>query len=160
MHEVAHQLSFNSGMLTREGDVPLWLGEGLACYCESTDNGSWLGIGEPNQERILRLINGTKTKNGLMPLEALIESDDWLRSQSTTQGVLLGYAQSWALFRMLMEQRPKAMQNYLELIKKRKTSDYRVDDFRQAFGKDLEKLQNQYLEYVKQVVQQSYRPRK
>jgi hypothetical protein len=160
MHEVAHQLSFNSGMLNREGDVPLWLGEGLACYCEATDSGSWLGIGEPNQERILGLIMGSKSNNGLMPLETLIESDDWLRGQSNTQTVLLGYAQSWALFRMLMEQRPKAMQSYLELIKKRKTPDYRVDDFRQAFGKDLEKLQNQHLEYVKQVVQQSYKLRK
>src|SRR5262249_44019053 len=32
MHEVAHQLSFNCGMLNREGDVPFWLAEGLACY--------------------------------------------------------------------------------------------------------------------------------
>jgi hypothetical protein len=160
MHEVAHQLSFNSGMLNREGDVPLWLGEGLACYCESTDGGSWLGIGEPNQERILGLINGSKAAGGLMPLDALIESDDWLHGQFNTQTVLLGYGQSWALFRMLMEQRPKAMRTYLELIQKRKTPDYRLDDFRQAFGKDLDKLRAQHLEYVKQVVEQNYHPRR
>jgi hypothetical protein len=29
MHEVGHQLTFNSGMLNRTGDVPFWLAEGL-----------------------------------------------------------------------------------------------------------------------------------
>src|SRR5205807_4624560 len=38
MHEVAHQLSFNTGMLNRHADVPLWLAEGLACYCESSQD--------------------------------------------------------------------------------------------------------------------------
>src|SRR5206468_2589596 len=33
MHEVAHQLSFNCGLLNRQGDTPLWLAEGLATYC-------------------------------------------------------------------------------------------------------------------------------
>jgi hypothetical protein len=160
MHEVAHQLSFNSGMLNREGDVPLWLGEGLACYCEATDGGSWLGIGEPNRERILGLVSGSKSTGGLLPLDLLVDSDDWLHGQSDTQAVLVGYGQSWALFRMLMEQRPKAMRTYFELIKKRKTPDYRLDDFRQAFGNDLDKLQKQHHEYVKQIVQQNYRPRR
>src|SRR5262249_45777967 len=45
MHEVAHQLSFNTGMLNRDGDVPVWLAEGLACYCEPTVNGAWQGLG-------------------------------------------------------------------------------------------------------------------
>ena len=48
MHEVAHQLSYNGGLLNREGDAGLWLVEGMACYCEATRNGEWLGIGEPN----------------------------------------------------------------------------------------------------------------
>src|SRR5262249_30700544 len=34
MHEVAHQLSFNAGLLSRTGDTPAWLVEGLAVYCE------------------------------------------------------------------------------------------------------------------------------
>ena len=36
MHEVAHQLSFNCGLLNREGDVSFWLAEGLATYCEAS----------------------------------------------------------------------------------------------------------------------------
>src|SRR5205085_2520136 len=37
MHEVAHQLSFNCGLLNRQGDVAFWVAEGLATYCEATD---------------------------------------------------------------------------------------------------------------------------
>src|SRR5262249_51444936 len=44
MHEVAHQLSFNCGLLNRKGDVSCWLAEGLACYCEPAINGAWQGI--------------------------------------------------------------------------------------------------------------------
>ena len=42
---------------------------------------------------------------------------------------LLGYAQSWALFRMLMEERPKQMRAYLTLIWDRRTSEHRLTDF-------------------------------
>jgi len=160
MHEVAHQLSFNSSMLNRDRDVPYWLAEGLACYCEATVDGVWQGIGEANQERILNLFNGTKAAPGLMPLHELVNSDKWIRGQANPQVVLLGYGQSWALFRMLMEERPNDVRAYLELIKNRRTPDYRLDDFRQAFGNDLHKLQQHHLEYVKQLIQQEYRPRR
>jgi hypothetical protein len=160
MHEVAHQLSFNSGMLNRDNDVPFWLAEGLACYCEATVDGVWQGVGETNQERILNLINGSEATGGLMPFSVLVDSDQWVRGQANPLVVRLGYGQSWALFRMLMEERPKAMRTYLELIKDRRTPEYRVDDFRQAFGSDLDKLQRHYLEYVKQLIQQEYRPRR
>ena len=51
MHEVAHQLSFNCGLLNRTSDVPVWLAEGLAVYCESTIGGAWQGVGEVNPQR-------------------------------------------------------------------------------------------------------------
>jgi hypothetical protein len=140
--------------------VPYWLAEGLACYCEATVDGVWQGIGEANQERILNLFNGSKAGPGLTPLRELIDSDRWIRGQANPQVVLLGYGQSWALFRMLMEERPNDVRAYLELIKNRRTSDYRLDDFRQAFGNDLDKLQQHHLEYVKQLIQQEYRPRR
>src|SRR5437868_13748088 len=106
MHEVAHQLSFNSGMLNRDRDVPLWFGEGLACYCEPTDDGAWRGIGELNPERLINLRIAMNGHGGFIRLRALIESDEWVRGQTDTGVILLGYAQSWALFRMLMEERP------------------------------------------------------
>jgi hypothetical protein len=151
MHEVAHQLSFNCGLLNRAGDVPVWLAEGLACYCESTENGAWQGVGEPNSSRAATLARAGKS---LMPLRGLIENDDWIRRATTVDQVVLGYAQSWALFAMLMEQRPKALRKYLALIESRRTMDHRLADFAEVFGADLDKFEAGYQAYVRQVVQQ------
>jgi hypothetical protein len=158
MHEVAHQLSFNGGLLSRDGDVPLWLAEGLACYCEATDNGTWQGIGEPNPQRAQPLGGPVRGRGEFIPLPNLISSDDWLRKATRTEQALLGYAQSWALFRMLMEERPQALRKYLALIADRRTAEHRLADFAEAFGADLAKLEARYRAYLKEVVQQQVRP--
>lgn len=161
MHEVAHQLSFNSGLLNREGDMPVWVAEGLACYCEATDNTSWQGIGEPNPERLAVLHAVVKANAKFIPLRDLVSSDAWLRSKNTNEAtILLGYAQSWALFRMLMEERTAQMRTFLKLIYSRRTPDHRLADFGQAFGSDLARLELRYGEYMKQIAEREYRPRK
>jgi hypothetical protein len=154
MHEVAHQLSFNGGLLNRRGDVAVWLAEGLACYCEPTANGAWQGIGEPNPRRAAVL---ARTKGGFIPLRALVGSDDWLRKARRVDQVVLGYAQSWALFRLLMEERPKALRRYLALVYPRRTPDHRLADFAEAFG-DLTALERRYQEYLREVVRQQVKP--
>jgi hypothetical protein len=157
MHEVAHQLSFSSGMLNREGDVPVWLAEGLACYCESTDGGAWEGIGEPNPQRLIVLARHFKGKGDrsglgdLVPLRALVSSDRWRMGTGGT--IALGYAQSWALFRMFMEERPRAMQNYLAMIYSRRAPDHRLTDFRQAFGADLSRIERQHAAYLMRIAE-------
>jgi hypothetical protein len=153
MHEVAHQLSFNTGLLNRDADLPLWLAEGLACYCEATDNQSWQGIGEPNPERIGPLVPFARGQGRLIPLRDLITSDAWLRGNPPLDRILLGYAQSWALFRMLMEERPEQLRKFLRLIYSRQTPDHRLDDFGDAFGSDLARLELRYGEYIKEVVE-------
>jgi hypothetical protein len=153
VHEVAHQLSFNGGLLNREGDVALWLAEGLACYCEATDNGAWQGIGEANPHRASILAGPARGQGSFIPLKELIGSDDWLRKAGRVDQILLGYAQSWALFQMLIEERPKALRRYLELIGDRQTPDYRLTDFVQAFG-DLTELEKSYQAYLREVVRQ------
>jgi hypothetical protein len=154
MHEVAHQLSFNCGMLNREGDVPFWLAEGLACYCEATDNGSWQGIGEPNSQRLRTFVTVLANKGQLIGLTDLITRDDWMPGARDTQTTLLAYAQSWALFRMLIEERPNNMKTYLTLIYPRQIRDRRLADFQQAFGADLPSLQRGYAEYIRSMILQ------
>jgi hypothetical protein len=158
MHEVAHQLSFNCGLLNRAGDVPVWLAEGLACYCESTENGAWEGIGEPNFSRAAALGRALRGPPGLLPLRGLIDNDDWIRKAPSVDQVVLGYAQSWALFSMLMEQRPTALRKYLALIESRRTPDHRLADFGEIFGTDFDKLEASYQAYVREVVKQQVRP--
>jgi hypothetical protein len=160
MHEVAHQLSFNTGMLNREGDVPIWLAEGLATYCESTDNEVWQGIGEPNPERLAPLAGPSQGHGRYIPLRDLISSDAWLREAPNAGVILLGYAQSWALFRMLMEERLDGMRRFLPLIYPRRGPEHRIADFGQAFGADLERIELRYHEYMKDAVERTFRPRR
>jgi len=160
MHEVAHQLSFNTGMLNREGDVPIWVAEGLACYCEATDNMAWKGIGEPNPERLIPLAAVVNAHGKFFPLRDMLSGDGWLREQKEVGGVLLAYAQSWALFRMLMEERPEQMRRYLAMMYPRRNGEHRLADFGQAFGSDLDRLELRFNEYMKEVVERYYKPRK
>lgn len=150
MHEAAHQVSFNCGLLNRRGDMPIWLAEGLACYCEATDKGSWQGIGQPNPERLRVLAQVVSGKGKLIPLADLVGPADWRKDGRTLP---VGYAQSWALFHLLMHERPKALREYLKLVHERQTPDHRLTDFRQAFGADLARLDRELADYVHGLVQ-------
>jgi Protein of unknown function (DUF1570) len=145
MHEAAHQLSFNCGLLNRNNDMAIWLAEGLACYCEATESGEWQAIGAPNSGRIREL---ARAKGKFIPLQILVK-EDWRNGQP----ILLGYAQSWALFHMLMQQRPQAMKAYLTQIYSRRTPDYRLADFRQAFGNDLNAFEQRYFAYLRELTE-------
>src|SRR5262249_46894253 len=137
MHEVAHQLSYNCGMCNRKGDVPVWLAEGLAVYCEPTVNASWPGIGGGDPMRAHRLVSAIRGRVEFIPLRELVSGDGWIRGPTTVGRVVLGYSQCWALFRLLLEERPKQLKAYLKLIYPRKTPDHRLADFGAAFGSDL-----------------------
>jgi hypothetical protein len=152
MHEVAHQLSFNSGMLDRDADIPLWLAEGLATYCEATDNRAWQGMGEPNPERLAAL---AATQGHRIPLRDLLSTDEWLHQDFGT--ALLGYAQSWALFKMLMEERPHALRAYCDLASTRRVGQPRFQDFCQIF-EDYPRLEVRYEQYLNDLVEHYHRP--
>jgi hypothetical protein len=160
MHEVAHQLSFNCGMLNRDGDVPFWLAEGLACYCEATNNGSWQGIGEPSPLRCTALRTVLSSNGPLIELTQLITRDDWMLSTRDKQTTLLAYAQSWALFRMLMEEQPDNVRAYLQRIYPRRIRDRRLADFEQSFGHDLIQLKRRYEQYLRAIIYQQAQPRR
>jgi hypothetical protein len=149
MHEVAHQLSFNGGLLNRTGDAPAWLVEGLAVYCESTVKGAWQGIGEPNPQRAAVLEGPAGGRGSFLPLRALVQSDDWLRKARSTQQVVLGYSQSWGLFHWLIRERPAELRKYMALIHDRRAPDHRLADFASVFGGDLGKLEKRYFAYLR-----------
>ncbi|HEX5269159.1 MAG TPA: DUF1570 domain-containing protein [Gemmataceae bacterium] len=157
MHEVAHQLAFNCGLHNRDGDTPFWLAEGLATYCEATENGAWQGIGETNPERITPLIGPTHGQGGFIRLRDLMERDDWMKD---TRTALMAYAQSWALFKMLMEERPAQLRKFIELNNVRRTGDHRPADFAAAFGVEVERMELRYLEFMKEQVERYHPTRK
>ncbi len=152
MHEAAHQMSFNTGLLNQSGDVPVWVAEGIATYCEATKQGVWLGIGEPNPERLTALQKVLEGKKPFIPLVTIVSNDNWHSLKASDATVLQGYGQSWALFRWLMEEKPARMAEYLKVLTTRGTSEHRLADFQQAFGRDLKVLQTQYEDYMKRQV--------
>lgn len=149
MHEAAHQVSFNCGLLNRDGDVPLWLAEGLACYCEPSEKGAWQGIGAPNPERLAALAAQVSGRVRYVPLATLVGSEDWRKDGSA---LMPGYAQSWALFRFLMEERPAQLRSYLHLIHSRRVPEHRLTDFRQAFDPDLNRFERRFRQYLTELV--------
>ena len=144
MHEAAHLISFNCGLLNRRADVPAWLAEGLATYCESTDQGDWTSLGSPNPMRINDL---HRARGQFLSIAELIRDDRWLQ----THRVLLGYAQSWALFHMLMNDRPKELRRYLTTIYDHRTPESRLADFQHVFG-DTAAVQIRYAAYLRDVM--------
>ena len=144
MHECAHLISFNCGLLNRRADVAAWLAEGLATYCESTDQGDWTSLGSLNPMRIDEL---HRVRGQFMSLTELIRDEKWLG----TNRVLLGYSQSWALFHMLMNDRPKDLRRYLTAIHDHRTPESRLADFQHAFG-DLAAVQVRYNAYLRDVM--------
>jgi len=148
MHEAAHQLSFNSGLLNRGGDVAVWLAEGLACYCESTEEGDWQAIGSVNRSRLAALRMPAAGKRAWLPLEKLIASDRWLESPQ----ILQGYSQSWALFHLLMHEETPRLRSYLKTTYSRQSPERRLEDFQTAFG-DVAAFETRYLAYMRKLVE-------
>jgi hypothetical protein len=146
MHEVTHQLAFNSGVFKRGADNPLWLVEGMAVYCEPTTKGVWRGIGEIAPDRIKPLVEAEADKS-LIPLKDLIGSDNWLQKATNSKQVVLGYSQSWALFRMLIEENPKQLKAYIDGIYARSVPEFRFADFTEHFG-SVPKMEVRHKAYV------------
>ena len=138
-HEGTHQLTFNTGLLNRRGDVPRAVLEGLASYGETRP---LHGHGEPGQ------INGTL----LDDLAHIQRRTKWISATdlftddaavfgTTLDQTLLAYAQGWLLVYYLMKtpSRLPQFQAYLKTIIRRIDKNQRYDDAEQHFG-DLDRL--------------------
>ena len=56
IHEATHQLTFNTGLLDRQGDVPVAVSEGLAMYAELGHDGRSV-LGMINRPRLEVVFN-------------------------------------------------------------------------------------------------------
>jgi hypothetical protein len=144
MHECAHLVSFNCGLLNRQGDAACWVVEGMATYCEAVEHGDWTALGGNNPMRLGDLV---RVRGHYVPLRELVRGDSW----RNTNQVLTGYAQCWALYHMLMNEEPARLQKYLALIRDRKTSDHRLTDFIEAFG-DVTAMEERHYGYIQNLL--------
>jgi hypothetical protein len=107
-HEVAHQLSFNSGIQKRGVIYPLWVSEGLATNFEF-DGSLLAGLEHGNTARCQGLLEAY-TAGELVPLRQFV-------AQTTvppdTHVGRRYYAQAWGFFQFILIERPENLRTYL-----------------------------------------------
>jgi hypothetical protein len=138
-HEATHQLTFNSGLLVRKGDVPRAIVEGIASYSETRP---LHGHSEPGKLNGMRLENLAHVQRRAKWIKATdLLTDDTASFGNTLDQTLLAYAQGWLLVYYLMKTpvRLPQFQAYLKTIASRTTKDRRYDDAERHFG-DLDRL--------------------
>ena len=149
VHEATHQIAFNCGVHERFADIPLWLSEGIAMYFETPDLRSsrgWRNIGGVNYVRLHEFRQGM-SKRPEEALQALLQDDQRF---ARTDEMAQAYPESWALVFYLIRKKPKPFVEYLRTVSQIKaliedSPVKRLDDFRAAFGHDLERLDRDML---------------
>jgi len=150
VHEVAHQLWFNSGLVGRLRWSPHWLGEGVAAFFEPAYRGEWAGMGRSNPRRAsdyAELLGQGK----LLPLERLLVEQNVFFQPGDTQRA--AYAQSWALFHYLANARTEGLRQYIAevsgwLLPMAPSKEKSLKLFAKCFGSDLGKLETELAAHV------------
>jgi hypothetical protein len=141
-HEAAHQLTYNTGLLRRGGDVAACISEGLAMYCEVV---TAAGSGVPGRVNHVRL--DSLVGAGWLTPAQLLAGDDWMKQSGDSRRILHSYAHCWLLVHYLLvdpAMRPR-FRDYLSAIAlRRRTADgpdpaVRLADARDHLG-DLDQL--------------------
>ncbi len=134
VHETIHMLCFNTGLLSRDADVPVCISEGLATYGEL-----WLrplgtkAFGTPNMPR-LRAMGDSRDEKFPIPLGRLLSDDKLFEEAETEQ---LAYAESWLLVSSLLKGPPaqaQKFQAYLAGLPKLDATKKRLDHVEVRLG--------------------------
>lgn len=150
-HETTHQLTFNTGLLNRDGDVPVCIVEGLGMYGEVRKVAGRTEPGQVNAPRLEDLAHGQRSQ-GWLPLAKLL-SDDMLVRAGTKIRLTLAYAESWLLVHYHMKEpgRLPAFRAYLKAIHARADRAHRLDDAETHLG-DLDRLDGELRKYGTRLV--------
>jgi hypothetical protein len=152
VHEAFHQLAYNTGLQVRLADNPFWVSEGMAVYFESPDFGSsqgWSTIGKVNQYNLREFSNYLRQRPA-DSLVTLLSDDQRFRNPATSTAA---YAEAWALNYYLLRRRSKEYAEYLTFLAAKPPlgqSDpkVRIEEFKKYFGADLQKFDQQFLNYI------------
>lgn len=154
IHEATHQLVLNSGLQTRYAPIPLWNSEGLAVFFETPNpksNKGWNIIGARNDLRLLQFRDYVAKRRGPDSLLTLIATDDRVRDPRHANDA---YAEAWAFTFYALREKKKEYIAYMKSLQKlaalgEDSREARLKVFREAFGEDLEKLDDSFLKYMR-----------
>ena len=155
IHEGTHQLMFNRGVQTRLADTPLWMNEGLAMFFEApnlANKRGWTRPGLVFNRRLYRFRN-TLQNRPANSIERLLTDDARLQDPETAAD---GYAEAWAFNHFLLNRRSKEYIAYLKEHSKMPPlstadSEQRMAEFKKHFGDDWEKLEKDFLKYIRKL---------
>ena len=100
IHEATHLLCFNTNLLSRTGDVPLAISEGLACYGETwRPKGKNVNFGASSSLRFQVFAEAKAAGLEWIPIDRLLADDGYFEDPATQQ---LAYAESWLLIFHMM----------------------------------------------------------
>lgn len=136
IHEIAHQLSFNTGLLSRDADIPMIVSEGLATMAEPSGTSTVPAFSEVNRARVSVMEQLLRAKRGRwIPLKNLIESDDPFDAPEDA-AVQMAYSQSWLFWDSVVRQARfrEKIGPYLDRVNSRRNPAKRLDDFVASFG--------------------------
>jgi Protein of unknown function (DUF1570) len=139
VHEGTHELTFNTGLLNRQGDAPRAVVEGLALYGEIGALHGRAVPGQINGRRLDDLAYIQRREKWISAADLL--TDDAAAFGTTLDQTLLAYAEGWLLVYYLMKTpvRLPQFQAYLKTISRRTEETHRYDDAEKHFG-DLDRL--------------------
>ena len=100
-HEGTHQLTFNTGLLNRHGDVPLAIVEGFGTYGEARKTTGSSEYGRKNLKRMEDLARIQRRIPGFRPR---IAEQGQRPPRGNSARIMLGYAQSWLLVHYFMSE--------------------------------------------------------
>ncbi len=153
VHEATHQIAFNCGLQRRFADNPLWLTEGMATYFETPDidnRAGWKSLGRVNVQRQQRFLASLE-RRAAGSLATLVSTDARFTEPEAREDA---YAEAWALNYFLIKTRRKEYYAYLKKLSQRPPLKFgspedRLTEFRAAFGDDLEKLDGDFVRYMR-----------
>lgn len=102
VHETAHLLCFNTGLLATDHEPPKCITEGLATYFEMWRPRARAGVGAIDRPRLLAISHAGQGEVRWIETSRLIAEDDLFDQEATEQ---LAYGQSWLLMHYLLQSR-------------------------------------------------------
>ena len=148
VHECLHQLAFNLGVQEMRGDVPKWVGEGLATFFETATYGSLAQVGKVNKDR-LGLYRKVRKAGPLIPMEIMVGRDE-VYNLSSPGAASAAYAQGWGMVHYFFAKKEKEFLRYLQMLNKKNGNSapaVRARDFEAAFG-NLKTIERQWVAYM------------
>ncbi len=115
IHEGIHMLSYNTGLLGRQMDVPACISEGLATYGELWwPKGKWK-IGAINGPRVKAIVDPQGGDGKWIPIAELLTGDALFNKPDMEQ---LAYGEAWVLVHYLLQRGPKQLPKFRAYLSK------------------------------------------